>query len=55
MVSPICLRTCFSEAIPVPEINSPIYTMAMHKYVISVSNLKPQEKVNQTDNFSVYF
>lgn len=55
MVSPICLRTCFSQAIPVPEINSPIYTMAMHNTVISVSNLNPDEKVNQTGNFSVYF
>ncbi|XP_027851620.2 DNA topoisomerase 2-binding protein 1-B isoform X1 [Aphis gossypii] len=44
IVSPICLRTCFIEAISIPENNSPIYTMAMRDIVLSISNLSPKEK-----------
>ncbi|XP_025419492.1 DNA topoisomerase 2-binding protein 1 isoform X2 [Sipha flava] len=44
IVSPICLRTCFVEAIPIPQNNSPIYTMAMRNIVLSISNLSPNEK-----------
>ncbi|KAL4096856.1 hypothetical protein QTP88_021734 [Uroleucon formosanum] len=44
IVSPICLRTCFIEAISIPENNSPIYTMAMRNIVLSISNLSPKEK-----------
>lgn len=41
----MCLRTCFIEAISIPENNSPVYTMAMRDIVLSVSNLSPTEKV----------
>lgn len=41
----MCLRTCFVEAISIPENNSPVYTMAMRNIVLSVSNLSPKEKV----------
>lgn len=45
IVSPGCLRTCFVEAISIPENNSPVYTLAMRNVVLSVSNLNPKEKV----------
>lgn len=51
IVSPMCLRTCFVEAISIPQNYSPIYTMAMRNVVLSISNLSPSEKVN---NFSLY-
>ncbi|VVC27011.1 Hypothetical protein CINCED_3A001970 [Cinara cedri] len=49
IINLICLRTCYSQAIPVPKINSPIYIITMYNVVISVSNLKPEEKINLTE------
>lgn len=54
IVSPICLRTCFIEAISIPENNSPVYTMAMRNIVLSISNLSPKEKVNQSSPHIFY-
>lgn len=45
IVSPICLRTCFVEALSIPENNSPVYSMAMRNVVLSVTNLSPKDKV----------
>lgn len=51
----MCLRTCFVEAIPIPQNNSPIYTMAMRNVVLSISNLSPIEKVNPFSLFTFKF
>lgn len=52
IVSPGCLRTCFVEAISIPENNSPVFTLAMRNVVLSISNLSPKEKVSLNVQYS---
>ncbi|XP_050524505.1 DNA topoisomerase 2-binding protein 1-B [Daktulosphaira vitifoliae] len=51
IVSPLCLRTCFVESIPIPENKSPIYTLAMRDVVLSASNINPKEKERVKEKF----
>ncbi|XP_050425063.1 DNA topoisomerase 2-binding protein 1 isoform X2 [Adelges cooleyi] len=51
IVSPLCLRTCFVEAISIPENKSPVYTLAMRDVVLSASNISPQEKERVKEKF----
>ena len=45
----MCLLTCLSQNIPVPEFNYPLYTAAMLGVVVTCSGLDKSQKVSASD------
>ena len=46
---PMCLVSCLSQNIPVPEFNYPLYTAAMLGLVVTCSGLDKSQKVSDSD------
>ena len=44
----MCLLSCLSQNIPVPEFNYPLYTAAMLGLVVTCSGLEKSEKVSDS-------
>ena len=45
----MCLLSCLSQNIPVPELNYPLYTAAMLGLVVTCSGLEKSQKVSDSD------
>ena len=45
----MCLLSCLSQNIPVPEFNYPLYTAAMLGLVVTCSGLEKSQKVSESD------
>ena len=49
----MCLLSCLSQNIPVPEFNYPLYTAAMLGLVVTSSGLEKSQKVSTSELGSV--